>query len=246
MTKSVQKINKKQIKVGIMQPYFFPYIGYWQLINAVDKFVILDDVNYIVRGFINRNSILVNEKKHAFILPVEKASQNNFIKDSFFCFPNKENEKLIKTIEQSYKKAPYFKDAFHIIESCLTYENLNVVSFIENSINSVCEFLDIKTDIIISSKIEKNNNLKSQDRIIEINKKMKSDVYINPVGGKELYSKEDFQKEGIKLLFISKKEYRYKQYNLEFVDNLSMIDILMFNSKNEIKQMLEYYSLEER
>lgn len=96
------------MKLAIMQPYFFPYLGYWQLINAVDKFVLLDDVNFIMRGYINRNSILLNGKSYLFSLPLEKPSQNKLINDSKLNFQHNDREKLLKTIQLAYKKSPFF------------------------------------------------------------------------------------------------------------------------------------------
>ena len=232
------------MKIGIMQPYFLPYLGYWQLINEVDKYVILDDVNFIVRGFINRNAILLNGSRHNFVLPVNKASQNKLIKDTYFYFQNKENEKLLKTIEQSYRKAPFYHETYDLLKKMFFYEDLNVAHFIGNSIKNICEYLNIETEILFSSEINKNNRLKSEDRIIEINRKLGSDTYINAIGGKELYSKNVFIEEGINLYFIKKDNIIYKQFDNDFVDNLSIIDVLMFNSKDKVKNLLTKFTLE--
>lgn len=233
----------KYMRVGIMQPYFFPYLGYWQLVNAVDKFVILDDVNYIMRGYINRNSILVNGKPHKFSLSIDKPSQNKLINETQLLFPVKERRKLLKTIEMAYHKAICFSDVFPIIENAIMYSNNDLVDFIKNSITLTVEYLGIDTEILVSSEIIKDESKKSQDRIIEINMQLGSDTYINPIGGQSLYNRDDFKQLGIDLYFIEMQTYEYKQFNNDFVPNLSFIDIMMFNTKETIAEMLESYKL---
>ena len=228
------------MKLAIMQPYFLPYIGYFQLINAVDTFVLYDDVNFINKGYINRNSILLNNKAHLFTLELIGASQNKLI-NQIAIGDNK--NKILKTLEHSYKKAPFFKDSFEIIEKIFLNNETNIARFIGDSLVNICNYLEIKTKIIYSSDIEKNNNLKGQAKILEICKILNAKKYINPIGGLELYNKSDFEKEALNLNFIKTKPITYKQFNNDFVANLSIIDIMMFNSKNDIKKMLKMFDL---
>ncbi len=223
-----------------MQPYFMPYIGYWQLIKCVDKYVIYDDVNYINRGWINRNNILVNGKKQLFSISLNGASQNKLINaisisDDFV--------KFRKTIAMAYSKAPYYYDISSLINKIIGFPKDNLANFIGNSIELVCDYLDIKTRLIMSSSIEKNNSLKAQDKILDICSILKADTYINAIGGQELYKKEDFAKEGIRLDFIKSKYIEYPQFKNEFVPWLSIIDVMMFNSVGEISFMLDKYDL---
>lgn len=222
--------------VAIMQPYIFPYIGYWQLINAVDTFVIYDDVNYINKGYINRNSILVNGKSQQFTLELIGASQNKLINEIEI---GKNSKKLLKTIEMSYKKAPYFETIFSIIEDILNQEEKNLVKVIGYSLQKIA----IDTKFIYSSHIEKDNTLKAQDKILDICNKLEATTYINAIGGKELYSKVMFKDNKIDLNFLDIELIEYKQFKNEFVPYLSIIDILMFNSKDDIKNMLNRYEL---
>jgi len=224
--------------LAIMQPYFFPYIGYWQLIRAVDMFVIYDDVNYIKKGYINRNSILIHGKEQLFTLELLGASQNKYINEIKV---GSNHQKLLKTIAVNYKKAPYFKITFPIIQDILLQDEKNLAKFIGYSLKMISNYLSIKTKFIYSSKIEKDNSLKGQDKILEICKKLHTDNYINAIGGKELYDKEVFKKEGIELNFIESDIIEYKQFDHPFVPYLSIIDIMMFNSKEEIQKMLERY-----
>lgn len=235
------------MKVAIMQPYLFPYIGYWQLINAVDRFILLDDVNYIMRGYINRNSILVNGKPYKFTVPIEKASQNKLIMESKLNFDDRDKMKLLQTFETAYKKAPYYEQIMPMIERIVCNTERDVTKYIYKSLLDISSYLKINTSFYISSKLEKNNNLHAQERIIEICKKMKASVYINPCGGRKLYSHEEFRKESIKLFFLDTRteNIRYKQNSDEFVANLSIIDILMFNDVDTIKHFLEECDLNE-
>ncbi len=231
------------MKIAIMQPYFFPYLGYWQLINAVDKFVLLDDVNYIMRGYINRNSILVNGEPHKFSISIDKPSQNKLINETNLRFPKSERDKLLKTIEMSYKKAPYFSDAYPIVFESIMCSDDSLVSFIKHSIGLVLKYIGLNTELLLSSCVQKDNSKKSQDRIIEINRVLDSDVYINPIGGQLLYNRNDFLKYGIELYFIEMQQVEYQQFKNAFVPNLSIIDVMMFNNKNEIIAMLNKYRL---
>lgn len=230
------------MNLAIMQPYFLPYIGYWQLIDAVDTFVLLDDVNFIKKGYINRNSILLNGKAHLFTIPIEKISQNKLIKDTKLKFNNKDKENFLKTINMAYKKAPYFINFYPILEDIVFNDDNDLTSYIKYSIDKINAYLNIKTEILISSEINKNNILKGQDRIIEINKQLNASRYINAIGGQDLYDKSIFKQNGIELKFIKTKSFNYEQYN-EFIPSLSIIDILMFNSESEAQLMLDDYIL---
>lgn len=224
-----------------MQPYFFPYIGYWQLVNAVDKFVVYDDVNYINRGWINRNRILSNGKDIYFNIILRKSSQNKLINEIEVDNSVDEINKRMKTLEISYAKAPFFKETIELVKEIFGCENFNLAGFLTNSIKAIAEYLDMHTEIIISSDIEKNNDLHAQDKIIDICKIIGADEYINPIGGQELYSYEMFDKQGIKLKFLKTDYIIYKQFNNKFIPSLSIIDVLMFNGKMKTIQLLNKY-----
>lgn len=232
------------MKVAIMQPYFMPYIGYWQLINAVDIFVVYDDVNFIKQGYINRNNILLNGKSHMFSIPVKNISSNKLIKNHELGIDQRSNKKFLKLIESSYKKAPYYKELQPLIMDIMEFDEKNLSHFILNSIKKILEYLEIKKEIILSSEIKKKNSLKGKEKVIEICRRLEAKEYINAIGGKELYCKEEFEKGGINLKFIKAKEIKYQQLNNEFIPFLSIIDILMFNSKEEVINLLKQYNFE--
>ena len=231
------------MKLAIMQPYFFPYLGYWQLINAVDKFVIYDDVNFIKKGFINRNNILLNNNSYLFTIPLEKVSQNKLIKDINLIFDKKSKKNFLKTIMLAYQKAPMYSQIFPLLEKIIMEETNDLTEYINFSITEIDKFLDIKTKLYLSSNINKDNTLHGKNKIIDICKNLQATQYINAIGGQKLYSKEDFLKNGIQLNFIKMNDIKYKQFNDKFVPNLSIIDIMMFNSKDKIKEMLNNYTL---
>jgi len=233
------------MKLAIMQPYLFPYIGYFQLINAVDKFVFYDDVNYIKQGWINRNYILANNQKYLFSIPIEKISSYkkiNEVKINSFIF-EKTKKKLLKTIEQSYKKAPFFKQTYNIFVTILNSNDKFISNYARNSVIKISEYLKINTEIINTSKIYNNDYLKSSERIFDICKQENANWYINPIGGKELYSIKEFNKRKIYLNFLETSNIKYNQVSNQFIPFLSIIDVMMFNSPEEIKKMLENYTL---
>jgi hypothetical protein len=228
------------MKLGIMQPYFFPYIGYWQLLNYVDTYVVYDDVNYIKGGWINRNFILANGNKTLLTLQLKKASPNKLINeieigDNF-------NKKL-KTISQAYSKAPFFDSIFPIIESLFMSSESNLAFFLFESIKKISEYLEIKTSILLSSSLQKDDSLSGQDKIVNICQKLEADTYVNAIGGQDLYSKNIFLENNIKLDFLKSNSIEYPQFNNEFIANLSMIDVLMFNSPSQIKEYLSRFEL---
>lgn len=231
------------LKIGIMQPYFFPYIGYWQLINAVDIFVLYDDVNYIKSGWINRNNILLNGEAHKISLSLNQASSYKKINEITALDDEIKKKKMLNCINATYSHALYFKQVFPMIEDIINFENPNLALLLENQIRQISNYLNINTKIISSSSIKKDNSLKGQDRVIEICKKNNAQQYINSIGGFDLYNKEDFAKNNLNLSFIKPKNIIYKQFNNEFVPWLSIIDVMMFNSPEKIKEMLDDYEL---
>ena len=223
-----------------MQPYFLPYIGYWQLINLVDQFVIYDDVNFIKKGFINRNSILVNNNSFLFTLPLIKASQNKKINEIFL---NGTNKKLIKTIYESYKKAPFFDVIFPMIEEIFHYDEKCISRFIVFSLKRISEYLNIKSNFIFSSSINYNKSYNSQNKLIDICKVLDTKHYINLSGGVDMYNKEAFGDENIILSFLKTNKYSYEQFKNPFISDLSIIDVLMFNDISSINKLLNNYKL---
>jgi len=223
-----------------MQPYFLPYIGYWQLINLVDQFVIYDDVDFIKGGYINRNSLLVNKSNFLFTLSLKKSSTNKKINEIFL---GDINFKILKTIKQSYKKAPFFNDVFPLIEDIFCYEEKNLALFISYSLKKISKYLNIDTDFIFSSSLNYNKESSAENKVINICKILNSNNYVNSYGGLFLYNKDNFIKQNIVLSFLKTNKYSYRQFKNPFVSNLSIIDIIMFNDIIDTTKLLNNYKL---
>lgn len=228
-----------------MQPYFLPYLGYFQLISAVDKFIILDDVNYIKKGFINRNYLLLNNERFLFTLPVQKASQNRFIKDHSVTNNLNWSVKLLNTIEQSYSKSPFYQSVLPLLKTIFTSDIVPLSEFIHFSISEICTFLDINTEIIPSSSIYDKKDLMGENRIIDICKTENTNTYINPIGGIDLYTEKKFDDNQIQLKFIKMdSDVFYLQNKTQtFIPNLSIIDVLMNNSRHKVIEFVQMYTL---
>lgn len=230
------------MKVGIMQPYFFPYIGYWQLIKAVDRYVVFDDVNYRKKGWIHKNNILMNGEAKPITLKLAKVSQNKKINEIEIEKDAVYNVKMLKTIKESYSKAPYVDDIMLLLEKVITQKEENLAKYLLYSITEVCKYLDIRTEILLSSVLRKDERLKGQEKIIEICKILSADQYVNASGGISLYSSPDFQSNDISLKFIRTGDISYRQKDAkDFVPNLSIIDVLMYNSPEQVNSMLDNY-----
>jgi len=230
--------------IAVMQPYLFPYIGYWQLIAAVDKFVLYDNIQFKKGGWFHRNNILSSGKKTLFTIPLKKDSyQLDVAERRLFEDASQHIKKIIYQIENEYKKAPYFNDVFPLLESIFSIDEKNLFLYIYNSITKVAEYLQIDTEIVLSSTLKIDHTLKGQEKVLAINKYLHADHYINAIGGQLLYEKETFAKAGVRLNFIDTKITEYKQFDNVFVPSLSIIDIMMFNSREEIQVMLKRYTL---
>lgn len=226
--------------LGVMQPYLFPYLGYYQLVMAVDKFVFYDDVTFIKGGYINRNNILANGKAQRFTVAVPGSSSNIKIRDLNFDVNVK---KVLRSIEQSYNKAPYFQDVYQLIEETLQDKNRNVAHICSNSIKKVFEYLETEKEFYNSSDIGYDRSMSAADKLIAMSHIFDTQQYINTPGGRDLYDRTYFSNYGITLSFIEMRSCIYDQPTSEFISHLSMIDVLMWNSKKDVRQLLTKYEI---
>ena len=228
-----------------MQPYIFPYIGYFQLIHATDVFVFYDDVNYINKGWINRNRILLNGKEHLFTLPCKEASQNKLIMDIEVLEDAKAINKLQATMQAAYRKAPNFNEVYPMAERVLNEgQGAKLSEVAAGSVKAVCEYIGLSRTFKTSSECYDNRELKKADRLIDICHREGIKEYVNPSGGQEIYTKEYYGEQGISLSFLVPGRRDYMQFDNSFVPWLSILDVLMFNSKEEIRNnILPQYQL---
>ena len=226
-------------KIAIMQPYLFPYIGYFQLIKGVDEFVVYDNIQYTKKGWINRNRILVNGKDEYISIPLKKDSDFLDIRERFLADAwEQDKKKLLNKITEAYRKAPFFKETQALVESCLNCEVTNLFEFILSSLKSINAHLEIKTPLVISSSIDIDHSLKADQKVIAICKARNATKYLNPIGGVQLYNKDQFKLEGIELQFHKANNVPYPQFNNEYIPFLSIIDVMMFNSREKINEYL--------
>ena len=235
--------------VGIMQPYFFPYIGYWQLMNAVDEYLIVDDVHYMKNGFINRNKVLVNGEPFNFGFPVRKASQNKLICEHETGIDEAVVDKLLATLKSSYAKAPNFESVYAHVEEVLEFglkdEGRNLAAFLDNGIRLTADKLGIKVPILRTSvDVPLDGEYKRENLVLAYCRKRNADTYINAIGGTKLYFQNFFRENGVVLKFIhTNDDISYDQHRADFVQNLSIIDVMMYCSKEQIGEMLSAYTL---
>ena len=225
------------MRVAIMQPYFFPYIGYFQLIAAVDIFIVYDNIKYTKKGWINRNRMLQNDKDVMFSLPLKSDSDYLDVCERELA-TDFNRDKLLNQFRGAYLRAPFFEQIFPLVEQIVRYEDTNLFRYIYHSITRICEYLGIMTEIIVSSDVAINHNLKNQDKVLALCEAVGAEVYVNAIGGMELYSKEVFLDKNIELKFIQSKSFEYTQSGAEFVPWLSVIDVMMFNSLDTIQQSI--------
>lgn len=227
------------MKLAIMQPYFFPYLGYFQLIHAVDEFVIYDDVNFIKGGWINRNYILGNGGKQLVTLPLKGASPNKLINQVEVSVQHK----IRQSIRQNYGKAPHFNAVYPIIEDILAQLEKNLARFLDYQLCHVCDYLSLRPRWHTSSALNKDNGLRGQDKVLSICGELGATHYINLSGGKALYDQQSFISQGLDLSFIQPRVVKYPQFGMDFVPNLSIIDVMMFNDREQCATLLKEYEL---
>jgi len=233
--------------IAVMQPYFFPYLGYYQLVNAVDRFVFFDDVNFINKGWINRNQILQQNAAMRFTLPLINASQNRKINEIEIADFNKWRKDFLKVISFNYKKAPFFEETYDWLNKFLFEKEYDHIGDIAaNSVQKLAERLELPTKFHYASELDyiRDNKANGQDKILDICKIMGAAKYINPRNGAALYDPLKFSEQNIELKFINMDEVVYKQLSPDvFVPYLSLIDVLFFNGAKESKLLLNKYTL---
>ncbi|MDB5758711.1 MAG: hypothetical protein JWM30_2000 [Burkholderia sp.] len=231
-------------KIGMMQPYLFPYLGYFQLISAVDMFVLGDNLQYVKESWINRNRMLEHGKPFLFSFPLKKSSHLSLINEKLFLDDYLlDRAALLKRISHCYAKAPAYRDFFPLLEDIMDFREERLAKFAENSIRKICNYLEIRTPILIASDLDIEKTNDKQDRVIVTMKKLKGDMYVNPSGGRTLYDAAYFNHHGLALRFHQMDDIYYRQHGNDFVPSLSIIDVLMFNSRRTAREMLNAYSL---
>ncbi|WP_197706911.1 WbqC family protein [Sterolibacterium denitrificans] len=222
-----------------MQPYLFPYLGYFQLIRAVDAFVIYDDVDFIKGGWINRNYILGHADKQLVTLPLQGASPNKRINQ----LEVSARHKLLQTIRQCYGKAPHFAAVYPVLMDIFSQQTSQLALLLEYQLRSICAYLGLQPKWFVSSAMEKAAGLRGQGKILDICDVLGATRYINLPGGKSLYDREAFAERGLQLSFLQPGAVCYRQFGRKFVPGLSIVDVMMFNDREQCAKLLDAYEL---
>ena len=225
-----------------MQPYLLPYIGYFQLIGAVDEFVVYDNVKYTKKGWINRNRFLSNGGPATFTLPLRKDADHldiaaRRIADDF------NRAKLLSQLREAYRKAPYFDATYALIEEIANLPETRLFDFLLRGLQLTCDHLGLSTRLRVSSSIEADHRMRGQERVIALARATGADCYLNPIGGTELYSRAAFAEAGLDLRFLRARPMEYPQFGAVFVPWLSIADVLMFNGAERTRDLLQDYDL---
>jgi hypothetical protein len=220
-----------------MQPYFLPYIGYWQLLAAVDRFVVYDNIQYAKKGWINRNRFLRNGADAFFTVPLKKGSDflnvaDRAIADDF------DPMTILNPLLAAYRKAPFFDAVFPMLESIVTAAPRNLFEYLHQSLVTTAHYLEIRTPIVVSSTVTIDHGLKAERKVVALCQALGATRYVNAIGGRELYSVPAFAELGIDLKFIQSRPITYRQYDNPFVPGLSIVDVMMFNSRDAVRAML--------
>jgi hypothetical protein len=225
------------MRLAIMQPYFFPYIGYFQLIAAVDRFVLYDNVKYTKKGWINRNRYLLEGRDVVFSVPLKSDSDFREVRERQVA-EDFDRRGLLERIRQAYRKAPCFEPAFAVLEKAVSNPERNLFGFVRQSLADVCAYLGVATPIVPSSEIPIDHSLRGEQKVVAICRQAGASVYVNAIGGRELYRAAAFSAHGIELRFLKSRAIEYPQLGAAFVPWLSILDVLMFNSPDTIRGFL--------
>ena len=225
-----------------MQPYFVPYLGYFQLMCAADKFLIYDQIQFTKKGWINRNRIANNGQPDYITLSLKKDS--DYLNISQRCLSDNwvnDKKKLLNRFYASYRAAPQFEEVHELFARILNYPSKNLHDFLVNSIVEVKEFLSLPCELVNGPE-QDDTSLRSVDRILNLCEVYGADEYLNPIGGLDLYKGEDFMRSGVKLAFLKMNDIRYQQSQPDFLSSLSVLDVLMFNDRTIVRDwvLLEY------
>lgn len=228
---------------AIMQPYFLPHAGYFQLAAASETFVLCDNFQYTRKGWINRNRFLLNGEPELFSIPLQSEHRNAEIRHRFIS-EDFNPTSLIRRLEAAYRKSPFFSLTTPLLHKILFYPNLNLFSFLEHSVRSVCAHLGLNPVFKKTSDLPISSELQFEKRLIAMCRAIPCSRYINSIGGTALYSKESFRDHGINLQFLASHPLTYRQFANPFVPSLSILDVLMFNPVESVRHyMLNGYDL---
>lgn len=233
------------MKLAIMQPYFFPYIGYFSLIKNTDKFISFDPVQYIKKGWMNRNRILKpNEGWQYIIAPVKTHGRDTLIKDIQVIDGDEWKSKIINQLDHYKKRAPYYNEVIRVLEACFNHSDTSLSKLNSLYLSLICSYLNIPFNFQMYSDldIDVSSSVTAADEwALRISESLAASEYVNPPGGVSFFNKKKYSDSNIKLKFLKIKDVTYSQRRNQFEPGLSIVDVMMFNSPEEIVKMLDQY-----
>ncbi|WP_306113758.1 MULTISPECIES: WbqC family protein [unclassified Roseovarius] len=250
MRRNIEQNSPKSAPSGdkslaIMQPYFLPYLGYWQLMQSVDEFIVYDDVQFSKGGWINRNRLLLGGAAHTFTLPLRKGRLGDKINERYLSENHEAaSQSLLAKVSQAYGDAPFFAKVMPVFERIMTADETNLGDFLFMSLEQVKKYVGLKTPLLRASELDAGQGLRADERVLAICKTRDARLYVNAPGGRDLYDKDAFREQGLDLKFIEPAEITYPQFDGDFVPSLSILDVMMFNDPAEIRDMLTRYRLD--
>lgn len=227
------------MKIALMQPYFVPYLGYFQLMGAVDLFVIHDDVEFSKGGWINRNRILISGEPKFLTIPLQRMSDYALINQreiasSYDC------KKSIRALEAAYGKAPHWRSLAREVSEIVCPETRSLVDHNVGGLEVIKRMLNQTTPLVTSSEVLPDANSSGTRKVIDVCRVLGASEYVNPVGGINLYSPKEFLEQGIKLTFLQSRLSKYAQgHNQEFVPALSVLDSLAWVGTTETSFLVQ-------
>lgn len=235
------------ITLGVMQPYLFPYLGYFQLIHAVDRFVLYDDVTYIKQGWVNRNQVSVAGKPLLFTLPLKGASSHTLIRE-LMVDPAQYRPwrtKFLRTVGQAYARAPHAPEVLALLDSALPEEATRLAAVLAGSIRAVLQRVGCTTELVEGAAHYHNAHLHGQERILDICAQEHASTYVNAPGGRALYDHTLFAERGVSLRFIEPRLEPYPQSGGPFMPGLSIIDVMMYNAPEQLRDLMNQSTIDD-
>ncbi len=232
--------------LGIMQPYFFPYTGYFSLIMATDEWIVFDPVQFIRHGWIERNRVLKPDEGWQYIgVPLIKQSRETLIKDTQIRTEEPWQQKILRQLEHYRKRAPYYTSVVEFLTECFKFETSSITKLNTHLMQSVCNYVGIEFNAHIYSEMNLEHDVVTDpgEWALNISKALKASGYINPPGGVELFDRAKFSQAGVKLQFLKNNLKPYSQRRPAFEPGLSIIDTMMFCSPSEIRGLIGDYEL---
>lgn len=240
---ATERNTSSRMTVAIMQPYFFPYMGYFQLLNSVDMFVVYDDVQYMKGGWVNRNRILCDGSPKWLTYPVQRRPHETLISEMRYVAAPTARDNMVNAVSESYRKAPYFEAHIGPVADLLRQDERSLSLYNEGVLRELTSMMGIGCEFVRSSELAAGRDRRGQDRVLEICKALGASRYINPIGGMNLYEREAFGDAGIDLKFLRMKDVVYQQFGDPFVPDLSIIDVMFFNTVEQASGFLDHCEL---